>query len=113
MGECRLFRESVRSLRREGRDFVLRYSFTTEEKDGGQQCRIQASLTESNVPEPNVTRGCSVEMSHVLPDTARRIFEMIAGAEDPVFPVHVPEIVSDQLSAIRLVAVTSIERDER
>jgi len=110
MGECRLFRESVRSLRREGRDFVLRYSFTTEEKDGGQQCRIQASLTESGAPGADVAKGCSVEMSHVRPDTVRRIFEMIAGAEDPVFPVHVPEIVRDQLSAIQLVAVTSSEK---
>ena len=113
MGERRLSRESVRSVRREGRDFLLRYSFTTEEKDGGQQCRIQASLTENNAPGDDTTTGCSVEMSHVQPDMVKRIFEVIAGAEDPVFPVHVPEIVRDQLSAIRLVAVTSSEMPER
>lgn len=112
MGDCRFLRESVRSLRREGRDFVLRYSFTTEDRDGARQSRIQASLTETNGPL-DTTTGCSVELSHVQPDAARSIFEMIAGAEDPVFPVHVPEIVRDQLSAIRLVAVTSSEKSVR
>lgn len=107
MDDCSIPSERIRSLQVEGRDLVLRYSYVAEETDGGPRCRIEASLTETSGDRTGSTTGCCVEMSHVQPDAVKRIFEMIVLAEDPVFPVHVPEIVRDQLSAIRMVAVTS------
>lgn len=106
MAECRVLRESVRSLSRDGRKFVLHYSLKTQDTEEGQQYCIQACLNERTGPGEERETGCSVQLSHVQPDMGRKIFELIAGADDPVFPVHVPEIVSDQLSAARLVAVT-------
>ena len=107
MQDCFVSNERIRSLQIEGRDLVLRYSYVTEDRDGGPRCRIDASLTERSSDGTDSTTGYCVEMSHVQPDAVKRIFEMIVLAEDPVFPVHVPEIVRDQLSAIRMVAVTS------
>ncbi len=105
MNECGVVRESVRSLTRDDREFVLRYSMTTRESREGPQCYIEASVCETAGKGSSTRSGCRVEMSHVHVDVVRRIFELIAGAEDPVFPVHVPEIVLDQLSAAALVAV--------
>jgi hypothetical protein len=100
-----VLRESVRSLSREGREFVLHYSLALQDCEEGQQCRIQALLNERTPAGADRETGCSVEVSLIQPETGKRIFEMIAGAEDPVFPVHVPEIERDQLSAARMVAV--------
>ncbi len=105
MAECRVLRESVRSLSRDGREFVLHYSLRTQDTEEGQQYCIQASLNERTGPGPDRETGCSIQLSHIQPDMGKKIFELIAGAEDPVFPVHVPEIVRDQLSVSRLVAV--------
>lgn len=105
MKECHVVRESERSLERDGREFVIRYSFGTRQTGEGQQCCIEASLCERTETGAGTRTGCSVEMQHVHPDMVRGIFEMIAGAEDPVFPVHVPEIVRDQLAAAAMVAV--------
>lgn len=107
MEDCFVSSERTRSLQIEGRDLVLRYSYVTVDRDGGPMCRIDASLTERSGDGTGSTTSYRVEMSHVQPDAVKRIFEMIVMAEDPVFPVHVPEIVRDQLSAIRMVAVTS------
>lgn len=105
MAEDRVLRESVRSLSREGREFVLRYSLAMQDTENGQQCCIQASVNERTNLGTDRQTGCRVEMSHVHPDMGKRIFEFIAGAEEPVFPVHVPEIVRDQLSVTWSVAV--------
>ncbi|MGE5580753.1 MAG: hypothetical protein ACM3WU_12050 [Bacillota bacterium] len=102
-----MVRESVRTLEREGRQFVIRYSLATHETEDGEQCLIQASVSETNASGADSTTGYSVETSFVQPETVKRIFEMIAGAEDPVFPIHVPEIIRDQLAAMSMVAVTS------
>jgi len=107
MGERRVVRESVRTLEKEGRQFVIRYSLETQKVECGEQCLIQASVSETTASGPGSTTGYSVETSFVQPEAVRRIFEMIATAEDPVFPVHVPEIIRDQLAAMSMAAVTA------
>jgi len=106
-----MVRESVRSLQREGREFVLHYTFTTEETEEGQRCRIQASLSEKvtgGAPRSN----CSVELPYLDLDAGRKLFEMIAGAEDPVFPVHVADIVRDHLLEVFTSTGTGFWRSE-
>jgi hypothetical protein len=94
-----LLRQSTRSVSRDGREFVLCYNLTVRDTEQGPECCIQASLKEKSERGTERETGCSVEMSSLKPEATRKIFEIIAGAEDPVFPVHVPEIVRDQLSA--------------
>ncbi len=107
MSACRVLRESVRSVYRDGREFVLSYSLSVRDAQGGPECYIQASLRERGEQGAEKETGCSVDMSSLRPEATRRIFEVIAGAEDPVFPVHIPEIVRDQLSASGFVGVKS------
>ena len=66
---------------------------------------IQASLRERSELGLDKETGCSVEMSRIQPEVMRKIFEAITSAEDPVFPVHIPEIVHDQLSPDELLVV--------
>ena len=107
MGERRVVRESVRTLERDGRQFVIRYSLATQKVEDGEHCLIQASVSETSASASDSTTGYCVETSFVQPEAVRRIFDMIAEAEDPVFPVHVPEIIRDQLSVMSMVAVTA------
>jgi hypothetical protein len=105
MSTCRVLRESVRAVSMDGREFVLSYSFAVRDTDEGPRCLIQASLRERSELGLDKETGCSVEMSRIQPEVMRKIFEAITSAEDPVFPVHVPEIVHDQLSPDELLVV--------
>lgn len=113
MSRCHVLRESVRSLSRDGQEFVLSYALGVLETTDNSQCCIQASLKARDGLGRDSESGCTVAISHLQPELGRRIFELIAEAEDPVFPVHVPDIVRDQLSAAHLVSVEPCVREDR
>lgn len=99
MSTSRVLLESVRSVSRDGREFVLFYSLAIRDTNRGPEPYIQASLKEKAGNGDHREAEYTVEMSLIEPEVMKRIFETIASARDPVFPVHVPEIVRDQLSS--------------
>lgn len=105
MPQNRILRECTRSFSREGREFTASY-FLGEESDAeGKRCFIRAALRETNEEGTDIVTSTAVDLLYLRTDIGKRIFEVIAGAEDPVFPVHVPDIVRDQISATALIEV--------
>lgn len=90
-------KRTTRSCCHEGRKFVIRYEL--EPLPACEAYLIRASLEEM---------GSDGKGLHALPSTVEvmcpyrnlgeKLFELISNTPDPVFPVHLPEILRDQIA---------------
>ncbi len=105
--EINVIREVTRSFSEEGREFTVVYQLGTQRNHGlrlnpdESKCFIRASSVEKDCAGSDKTSGYNIDFLYLDPKTGLRLFDMIAGAESPVMPVHLPEIVRDELSAFR------------
>ncbi|MBE3519878.1 MAG: hypothetical protein IMW97_06205 [Firmicutes bacterium] len=96
-----LVKELTRSVRENSREFVLRYELAVRDGVGGPDDRkyiLRARVTEATSEYPSES-GCELVLPAASEKRGEELFDMIACAESPVFPVHVPEIVRDELAA--------------
>lgn len=94
-------RKSTRSCCQDGREFVIHYEFETHTVP--EACLIRAYLEEVPGEGQGVqTTSTSVEVLCPYRELGERLFDLINSAPDPVFPVHLPEIVRDQISCTLL-----------
>ena len=105
MIEDRIIRECTKSFGAEGREFTVTYILSEEDTNGHKRFVIRAVLREASDTGSGIESSASVELIYLHPDIGRRIFETVAGAEDPVFPVHLGDIVRDQIAATSLIEV--------
>lgn len=105
MPQDRIIRECTRSFSKEGREFTAIYLLAEGEEIEGKGYVIHASLRETRTDGAETESSAVVQLAYLSPDMGKQIFEMIAGADDPVFPVHVPEIIRDQIAATALIEV--------
>lgn len=108
MPNDRIIRECTRSFAREGREFTATYLLGEGDDLQGKRFFIRAELKETADDGTVKESRADVDLVCLSPEIGRRIFETIASAEDPVFPVHVPDIVRDQLSATALMEVRQV-----
>lgn len=90
-------KRSTRSYCQDGREFVIHYELETHTVQ--KTCLIRAHLEE--IPADGQcaeTSSTSVEVLCPYRELGERLFDLINNAPDPVFPVHLPEIVRDQIS---------------
>ncbi|HHX28947.1 MAG TPA: hypothetical protein GX716_08090 [Firmicutes bacterium] len=106
MFDVHVIKEATRTFSMEGRQFTASYLLGEERDAEGQRCVIRAVLREAGNAGSHKESTASVQLIYLHPDIGRRIFEVIAGAEEPVFPVHLPDIVRDQIAATSLIEVT-------
>ncbi len=105
MAEDKTIKECTRSFSVEGREFTASYLLREEHGAGGERCVIRAVLRETGKAGSDKESSASVELIYLHPAVGRRIFDAITGAKDPVFPVHLPDIVRDQIAASSLIEV--------
>ncbi|HHY75374.1 MAG TPA: hypothetical protein GX500_01165 [Firmicutes bacterium] len=105
MVEDRIIEECTRSFEVEGRNFTVKYFFCEEDAGGHSRFVIRAVLKESRDAGPETESRASVELTYIHPEVGRRIFDTLKRAEDPVFPVHLGDVVRDQIAATSLVEV--------
>lgn len=104
MPQERIIRECTRSFAREGREFTTSYLLGEHDGSQGKRFFIRAALKESGGRGAEKESSTVVDLVYLAPDIGRRIYELIAGAEDPVFPVHIPDIIRDQIAATALIS---------
>lgn len=97
MAESSLIRKTSRRYEKEGREFTVTYELREHVGAQGSEHLIRVSLVESDGNGDRNKTGCSVELTYLRPELGFRLFEIISGAEEPVFPVHVSDIVRDQI----------------
>ena len=104
MRKTELLKEHTRSFIRDGREFVINYQL--EKRDVSANCNqayiIIATLTEKFPCGTTVESGTTVELMYMYPEITERIFDTVTNATEPVLPVHVPDIVRDELSTTLL-----------
>lgn len=95
-----VLKQLTRSFAEGSREFVFRYELAVRLADDPVAKRyvFRAVVTERNSAHPSEYR-CEVEIPRGLENDRERLFDAIARAESPVFPVHVPDIVRDELAA--------------
>lgn len=99
-----LVKELTRSIKESSREFILRYELAVRDAPDGSHNRryiFRAKVTEATSECPSES-GCELVLPATSEGKGEKLFDMIAGAESPVFPVHVPEIVRDELAATAL-----------
>jgi len=101
----RILREHHRSVSADGRDFSLSYTLTLTESHEGQSCTIAVSLRERDRQGNERESSCTVELAHIRLEAASLLFEKISGPLEPLFPVHLPDVVRDLLSPDELMRV--------
>ena len=88
-------KEASRSFVGDGREFTLNYQLSSLTQEGKRL--ITALSVEKSPTSKNSETSCSVQISNLSPETTLKLFLLITGAQDPVFPVHLPDIVRDQI----------------
>lgn len=101
MPETRIICETKRSISLQERQYELTYTLgVCRDSNATEHFIISASLKSLGLAaEDPVEKSCTVDLLYVYPEVSKRIFDLIASAREPVFPVHVPEIVRDQIAA--------------
>jgi len=94
-----ILKERVRTFSKEGREFVVSYQLGTRINRETACYLIRAYLKEKSARGQEKETGSFVELPYPYGQISERIFDLISNASDPVFPVHLPEIVRDELSA--------------
>lgn len=99
MKDLTILKERTRRFSVEGREFIVHYQYVKEPQKDESDCVIRACLkvkADSGQEEETVT---SIKLSYQCGKIGERIFDLIANAPDPVLPVHLPDIVRDEMSA--------------
>lgn len=106
-------KEASRSLVEGEREFVLNYRLTSQRTDDGryEKHSITALSVEKSKASTGTKSACSVHIMNLSTETSRKLFELIAQAQSPVFPVHLPDILGDQIRGMTFyeVAPTVVE----
>ncbi len=105
MTTTNVIRQVSRSFAEEGREFVVIYELGKTEGQNESKCFIRVSAVEKCPSGSARTAGCNVDLLHLHHDVGLRLFETITCARTPVMPVHLPEIVRDELTALQLYDV--------
>ena len=113
-GTTTIIKQISRSFTEEGRDFTVTYQLGSKQTDTCATPKtvcaktfISASLVEQRDLDSYKETQYNLDFLHLDEDTSLHLFEVIAQAEDPVLPVHLPEIVRDQLSAFDFYEINS------
>jgi hypothetical protein len=101
-------REASRSLVEGEREFVLHYRLTVQITDDGRDERHSiTALSMENTKASTVNESaCSVHIMNLSAETSRKLFELITAAQSPVFPVHLPDILRDQIRGMTFYEVS-------
>ncbi len=91
-----VLKERIREYYQDGRTFVIRYEL--ESLNDTESYLIRAHLTEERTNGNGPETVSSVELVYPYRELGEHLFDLIQNASDPVFPVHLPEIVRDQIS---------------
>ncbi len=113
-GTTTIIKQVSRSFTEEGRDFTVTYQLGSKDRDTytdlypcAGKTFLRAFLVEKHNPDSHKETQCNLDFLHLDENTGMHLFEIIARAEEPVMPVHLPEIVRDQLSAFNFYEVSS------
>ena len=104
-----ILKESTKQYRHDGRTFLIRYRLESIQPESYLlRGYLKEELPEVNSPEAIYT----VELEYPYRELGERLFDFIQNASDPLFPVHLQEIVHDQISctlhdSIRFTSKTS------
>ncbi len=96
MSKTAVLKECIRKYSQDGRTFVIRYEL--ESLTDTESYLIRAHLREERINGNGQETVSSVELVYPYHELGEHLFDLIQNAPDPVFPVHVPEIVRDQIS---------------
>ncbi|MGI6662210.1 MAG: hypothetical protein ACOX4B_01835 [Bacillota bacterium] len=105
MVEDRIIKECTKTFGVEDRYFTVKYVFCEEDVGRHKRFVIRAVLKEAGHAGSETESSASAELIYLHPEIGRRIFDTIAGAKDPVFPVHLEDIIRDQIAATSLMEV--------
>ncbi|HHY16719.1 MAG TPA: hypothetical protein GX524_01460 [Firmicutes bacterium] len=103
MSESAILKESTRDYCQDGRKFVVRYEFVSRKNP--EAYLIRALLKEKTADGQDLETTSSVELGYPYLKLGEQIFDLIKDAPNPVFPVHLYEIVRDQISRTLLDSV--------
>jgi len=110
MGKEVLVKELTRSFKESSREFILRYELAVKDAPGESPDRryiLRARATEATAEYPSES-CCELILPATPEGKGEELFDVIAGAESPVFPVHLPEIVRDELAATAMDEVITL-----
>ncbi|HHY11639.1 MAG TPA: hypothetical protein GX529_03320 [Firmicutes bacterium] len=93
-------KESIRNYCQDGREFVIRYEFESHTNPEAYLIRAHLKEIQTGGQYPETTS--SVELLCPYRELGEKLFDLINNAPDPVFPIHLPEIVRDQISCTLL-----------
>ena len=101
-------REASRSYVEDGREFTLSYRLSSLiASDGREEKRsIAAFSVETSKASTRKESACSVQILNLCPETSLKLFLLIADAQSPVFPVHLPDIVTDHIHGLDFYEVS-------
>ncbi len=89
-------KESIRNYCQDGREFEIRYEL--ESHTNPETFLIRAHLKEIHEDGKSTQTSSSIELLCPYPELSEKLFDFIRNASDPIFPIHLPEIVQDQIS---------------
>ncbi len=90
-------KRTCRDYEKDGRKFTITYELQEREEPRGPAHLIRVSLVEKEGPEEQIVTGCNVELFYLRPEIGLKLNDIISGAKEPVFPVHVADIVRDKM----------------
>ncbi|HHW18336.1 MAG TPA: hypothetical protein GXX30_05490 [Firmicutes bacterium] len=100
-------KKSTRNFWKDGREFLVSYELKTHESSGTSGYLIRAHLKEKSPEGKEKETGSCVELLYLYQEVSERIFNLIANAEEPVFPIHLPDIVRDEIFGALVKSVES------
>ncbi len=98
-------KESSRKIRDGDREFSLRYRLSAnspQDESETRGCSIEAELVEQWCDGRTKVSVSSVDIDSLYPEVGSRIFDSIACADSPVFPVHLGDVVGDHIRGMTL-----------
>lgn len=93
-------KKSVRKHCQDGREFMIHYEF--ESHTNPESYSIRAHLKEIQEDGQHIETSSSIELLCPYPELGEKLFDLIENASEPVFPIHLQEIVQDQISCTLL-----------
>ncbi len=93
-------KENIRKHLQDGREFVLRYEF--EPQANPETYLIRAHLGEIQGENRRLEPTSFIELRCPYKDLSEKLYDFISDAREPVFPIHLPDIVRDQISCTLL-----------
>ncbi len=95
-----LYKECTRKYCKDGREFIIHYEFVPFVDS--DTYLIKAQLEELQTGDKCTTAVSCIELVCPYPELSQKLFDFINDAQEPIFPVHLPEIIHDQISCTLL-----------